>query len=214
MKFVITLIVLFWIPAIALPAFAGQSDSIAVDSSNIEQEEEDDDYYIVAIGGIGMTTGASLSYWENDFHNGVVFGAGVEFPLFKSHLFGFKIYPNFWISKKKSDASFYPKLEKYIKVSENYYSAFSTLWQLKYYIGNKDCFIRLSLDIGGYSFESLDLLYDGIETGLTLYFNISDEYYINISRLINFKIPNLAGSIKNITAPNYLMLNFCYKIRM
>lgn len=167
------------------------------------------EYYIVVTGGFGMTTGAQYT-WDNDFHNGPAFGSGLEIPLFFAHRFGIQIYPNYWISKKK-DNGIHPIEEKYIKVSDNYLSGYSTLWRLKLYIGNKKSTIRLSLDFGWYSHETNED-FQGVESGLTMYLNISEHYFLSLSKIINWRIPSVDYNRSDFTGPNMIMLNFGYKL--
>jgi hypothetical protein len=196
--------------------FAISSDtalSSKVDSASINKNiDKDSGFELIAIGGIGMTTGSLFGEWNNDFRNGPAFSAGIELPFTDSHIFALELYEHYWISKLESRQETINYSRYFIKLSENYYSQSGLSAVVKYYIGDKKSRFRWSLHLGIMWF-STNKNYSGMDMGLGIYYNISEKLSLYLSRRIIWGHENPLGGGYEMT-PNFLMLNICYHIKL
>ncbi len=164
---------------------------------------------IIAITGLGMTTGSSYDHWESLFSVGPALNYGLELPFTKSHKFALEVIGHYWVSEKKSDDEAY---NNYIKYTNKYYGQWGISTVLKFYLGKVNTPFRFSLHFGWMLFSSNDK-YNSMDIGCSFYYTIDDNYSVSISRRLLTGLPLLGGSNLDYT-PNLLMLNFIYKVRV
>ena len=174
------------------------NQSKASEPDSLDPQESGIDLY--AIGGLGMTTGSMWNSWENTFNNGPVISLGLELPFTSSRIFALQLYGHTWFSKPNG---------KYQKVSDEYYSLMSLSALIKYYLYIPSEKISFSLHLG-YLFLSQNQEETGIDFGIGLNYKVNKDIMISAMRRINFGQPDVGGGSDDV--PNYLMLEFSYKI--
>jgi hypothetical protein len=169
---------------------------------------------LIAIVGLGMTTGSTYGTWENDFSNGPALALGLEVPFSKSHYFAFQLYGHTWVAKSRRGHS--PNLShvnyrRYIELSSNYYSQIGLSAALKFYLVNESEKFRVSILLGYMFLCSYDED-TGLDIGLDLYYRINKNLTLNLSRRINLGHIDFGGN--SHSDPNILMLNICCNFQL
>ena len=180
---------------------ASEPDSLYPESSWV---------YPHLIGGVGMTNGSAMNYWSDYFYNGPAMLLGLELPFTTAHIFSLQVYGHSWICKKRESAS-EDDTDSYKKVSENFYSLIGVSFSIKYY---------LYLDSGknSFSFYLGKLIYNKskeiswFDFGIGFNHRINERIMLSIMNRSSFPRFNLDGGSPPSEVPDYLMLEFSYKI--
>ena len=201
--FFLTCIILFFI----LPLFCYAEDSVSKQEAiNIDTSKG---FNLVAIGGLGMTTGSND--WSYAFYLGPAFNFGLEIPFTSAHVFALEIMGQMWMSKTKNlhlTTYYNDNYRVYNNIYKDFYSANGISTVLKYYIGSKNSQYRLSVHAGWLA-TNPDPGHSGLDFGLSLYYYINRKLSLSLSQRIQFgKIDPNGNSNNN---PNLLLLGFNYK---
>jgi hypothetical protein len=195
-------------------SFADSNDSTALvkydslEINNLDSTKKVHD--LIAIIGLGMTTGSIWDSWERDFSNGPALALGLEVPFSKSHCFAFQLYGHTWVAKSREWYD-YDHYKRYIDLSSNFYSQIGLSAAIKFYLGNESEKFRASILLG-YMFLCSYKEDTAIDIGFDLYYRINKNITINLSRRINLGHPDIGGSHHDV--PNLLMLQICYNFQL
>lgn len=208
-KLKLFVLMLFVINGISIYASSGSTDSLR-EARFALPPKDTTGYPLTFIGGLGLTTGSTLNYWEHDFFPGPIFALGIEIPFTNAHRFSIELLDHFWISKTKSDINLTRINSDYINLSQRIYSQSGFSAVLKYYFAKKQSKLRCSVQIGSLLFGFSEN-YHALEVGYGLNYNVNEFWNVNLTRkiLIGHIDPN--GNSREYF-PNMILLNMHYKL--
>jgi hypothetical protein len=213
MKYCLFIIFIFLYVTPSICGIAKDGDStLTILSDNLlinNHDSSEDGLKLIATCGLGMTTGSTWDFWENDFSIGPVSGLGMELYSPDYHL-AFQLYGHSWFCKNNSNYHPNQHNNEYFKLSDRFYSQFGLSPIIKYYIGKKNWRFKMSFYLGFLILKpSSD--HAGLDFGFDFYYSINEHWTVNLSRRMNLGHPDPGGSSKDV--PNLLILNFCYLIK-
>jgi hypothetical protein len=149
-------------------------------------------------GGLGLTTNSLWGDYNRLFRLGTSIIVGLEYTL-NDHL-GFQLSNYTWIAEYKDLKGSTLNLAPYHKIKNNLYTQSYLNGAFKLYIGARDSKLRGSISAGTILL-SLPLHVEALNIGFELYYRISPNSRMSISRQYNY---NYMGD----EAPNYLFINY------
>lgn len=204
-KYFVTIIVLLNVSF----AYASNNNDKIDDSTFVNDSAKTDGIRMIVFGGIGMATGGNWGWIDDNFNIGTSIDVGLEIPFTKSHIFAFELYNHLWMCSKKMDGYF----DDYLKISDKFYSQGGLSTVIKVYLWSSRYDFRISLHLGAVLFSIVKngSDYHAIDTGLGLYYRLSDEIILSLNRRIMIGEFDLGGGSRERTQ-NLIMFHICYKL--